>query len=60
LKKLTDSIRFRFYKPETEKTKPNPNRKKPEKKPSQTGFSSKKTNRTETGQFELVSVFKKK
>jgi hypothetical protein len=39
LKKLTGSIRFRFYKPETEKTKPKKNRKK---KPSQTGFSSKK------------------
>jgi len=36
LKKPTDSVRFRFYKPKTEKTEPNPNRKKPEKKPSQT------------------------
>jgi hypothetical protein len=32
LKILTGSIRFRFYKPETEKTKPNPNRKKTGKK----------------------------
>jgi hypothetical protein len=36
LKKPTSSVRFRFYKPETEKTEPNPNRKNPEKKPSQT------------------------
>ena len=36
LKKPTSSVRFRFYKPETEKTKPNLNRKKLEKKPSQT------------------------
>jgi hypothetical protein len=33
LKKLIDSVWFRFYKTETE---PKPNRKKPEKKPSQT------------------------
>jgi Ni,Fe-hydrogenase I large subunit len=54
LKKLTSSVRFRFYKPETEKTKPNQtqteknrkkiklnqkkNRAKP-KKPSQTGLN---------------------
>jgi len=37
LKKSTGSVQFRFYKPETEKTKPNPNKKnrknraKPEK-----------------------------
>ena len=41
LKKPTCSVRFRFYKPKTEKTKPNPNRKKL----SQTGFVLK--NRTE-------------
>jgi len=29
LKKLTGSVRFRFYKPKTEKTKPNPNQAKP-------------------------------
>ena len=28
LKKPTGSVRFWFYKPETEKTEPNPNRKK--------------------------------
>jgi hypothetical protein len=54
------------YKPETGKTKPNPNRKnrkknqtKPEKQ-SQTGmnrFGPKKPKRTETGRFEPVSVF---
>jgi len=45
----------RFYKPETKKTKPKP--KKNKKKPSQTGFCSKKPNRTETGRFEPVLVF---
>jgi hypothetical protein len=45
LKKLTSLVRFRFYKPKTEKTEPNPNRKNLEKtepnrkKPSQTGFN---------------------
>jgi len=54
LKKLTGSVRFRFYKPETRKNEPNPNRKnraKPKKrsqteknrakpkKPSQTGLN---------------------
>jgi hypothetical protein len=73
LKKPTDSVRFQFYKPETEKTRKKPsqtgkklsqnqakpkNRAKPEK-PSQTGFCPKK--RTETSRFEPVSVlfFKK-
>jgi hypothetical protein len=39
LKKPTGSVWFRFYKPETEKTEPNPNKKKPiqTKKLSQTG-----------------------
>jgi len=44
-------------------TKPNPNRKKPSQNQAKlvwTGFCSKKPNRTETGQFEPVSVFKKK
>ena len=56
-------VQFRFYKSKTEKTEPNPNRKKPEKnrakpkKPIQTGFCPKKPNRTETGRFELVLVF---
>jgi hypothetical protein len=31
LKKPTDSVRFWFYKPETKKIEPNPNKKKPEK-----------------------------
>ena len=35
-KKPTGSVQFRFYKPETEKTEPNPNQKKTEPKPSQT------------------------
>jgi len=67
-KKPTSSVRFWFYKPETKKTEPNPN-KKNKKKLSQiekkklsqnwakrvwTGFYSK--NWTETGRFEPVSV----
>jgi hypothetical protein len=51
LKKPTGSVRF--YKPETEKTKP---KQKNRKKSSQTGFYSKKPNQTETGRFEPVSV----
>jgi hypothetical protein len=45
LKKLTGSVRFRFYKPKTEKTKPN------RKKPSQTG---QKQSQTEKNQAKLV------
>jgi len=43
LKKPTGSVQFRFYKLETKKIEPNPNRKKPgknkpnQKKPSQIG-----------------------
>jgi hypothetical protein len=47
LKKLTGSVRFRFYKPKTEKTEPNPNRKKP----SQTG---QKQSQTKKNQVKLV------
>jgi hypothetical protein len=49
LKKPTGSVQFRFYKPETEKTEPNPNHKK---KPSQT------KKKTEPNQFEPVFVLK--
>jgi hypothetical protein len=42
LKKPISSVRF--YKPEIEKTKPNPNRKKTGKKPSQTKNRAKKKN----------------
>jgi hypothetical protein len=48
---LTGSIWFRFYKPETEKTEPNPNRKKTKpnwKKPSQ--------NRTKPGLNQFFSL----
>jgi hypothetical protein len=73
LKKPTGSVRFWFYKPETEKTKPNPYRKKPiqTEKPSKTGFCLKKPkliglnrfflkkpNRAKTGWFEPVSLKK--
>jgi hypothetical protein len=69
LKKPASSVWFRFYKQKTEKTEPNRTEtdKKPEKKPSQTEktepnqfepvFALKKPNRTETGQFDPVSVF---
>jgi hypothetical protein len=40
-------VRFRFYKPEIEKTKPNPNRKKP-----------RQTEKTELNRFESVFVLK--
>ena len=66
LKKSASSVRFRFYKPKTEKTEPNQQKTEPKlKKTSQT----KKTkpnrfeqvfvlkNRTETSRCELVSVF---
>ena len=64
MKKPTGS--FRFYKPETEKTELNPNRKKwkktepNRKKLSQTGKTESNRfypkNQTKTGQFEPVSV----
>jgi hypothetical protein len=57
LKKLTGSVRFRFHKPETEKTEPNPNRKKIKKKPSQTSFYLKKPNQIKTHRFESVLFF---
>jgi hypothetical protein len=53
LKKLTGSVWFWFYKHETEKTEPNPNRKKLEKnraklkKPSQTGLNRFLSSKTE-------------
>jgi len=49
LKKLTGSVRFRFYKPEIKKTKIKT--KKTGKKPSQ-------TEKTEPNQFEPVFVLK--
>jgi hypothetical protein len=44
LKKPTGSVRFRFFKPGTGKTEPN--RKKPDKKPSQTEPKPKKPSQT--------------
>ena len=61
LKKSTSSIRFWFYKLETEKTEPNPNRKKPEKKPSKTGqklSQTEKPSQNEPNRFEPVFVLK--
>jgi hypothetical protein len=49
LKKPTGSIRFWFYKPETEKTEPNPEKNR--KKPSQ-------NEKTEPNRFEPVFVQK--
>ena len=59
------SVRFRFYKPKTEKTEPN--RKKNEPKPVWTSFCPKKPNRTEPKpvgfffktNFGLVTFFDK-
>jgi hypothetical protein len=45
LKKLTGSVRFRFFKPGTGKTEPN--RKKTRKKPSQTEKTEPKPSQTE-------------
>jgi hypothetical protein len=62
LKNPAGSVRFRFYKPKTEKTEPNPNRKKPESNWQKTESNRFELvfvlkNRTETGQFEPISVF---
>jgi hypothetical protein len=46
LKKPTGSVRFWFYKPETEKPEPNPNKKKL----SQTGKKRAKLEKTEPNQ----------
>jgi hypothetical protein len=55
LKKLTDSVRFWFYKPKTEKTKPS----QTGKKPSQTGFPPKITEPKSIGlnRFRFSFVF---
>jgi hypothetical protein len=68
LKKPTGSVRFRFYKSETEKTEPNPswkktkpNRKKTEsnrKKPSKTELKPSQTEKTEPNRFEQIFVLK--
>jgi hypothetical protein len=62
LKKPTVSVRF--YKPKTEKTEPNPNRKKPSQtektEPNRFELVFVLKNLTETGRFEPVSVFLKK
>jgi hypothetical protein len=47
LKKPAGSVRFRFYKQKPEKTEPNRNRKKQEKKPSQTEKTEPKPEKTE-------------
>jgi len=58
LKKPTGSIQFWFYKPEPEKTEPNPNQKN-RAKPVEPVFVLKnrtEPNQTNTGWFEPVSV----
>jgi hypothetical protein len=52
LKKLTGSVRFRFYKPKTEKTESK--QKKLEKKPSQIRKKPSQTEKIEPNQFEPV------
>jgi hypothetical protein len=54
LKKPTGSVRFRFYKPETEKTKPNRTEKT---KPNWFGPVFVLKNRIETDRFEPILVF---
>jgi hypothetical protein len=46
LKKPAGSVRFRFYKPKTEKTEPNPNRKKNRAKPVKNRAKPKKPSQT--------------
>ena len=66
MKKPTSSVRFQFYKPETEKTEPNrtrtkKTRKKPNQtgnKPSQTGKTEPNRKKTEPNRFEPVFVKK--
>jgi hypothetical protein len=50
----TGSVRFWFYKLETEKTKPNPNRKNQKKNRK----NRAKTKKTEPNRFEPVFVLK--
>jgi hypothetical protein len=52
LKKLTGLFRFHFYKPETEKTEPNSNRKKNSEK------NRVKPEKTELNRFEPVFIQK--
>ena len=59
VKKPTGLVRFRFYKLETEKTEPKPNQKN-RAKPVFVLKNRTEPNRTETGRFELISVFFKK
>ena len=56
MKKSTDSVRFQFNKPKTEKTEPNQteNRVKPEKIEPKRG----KTEKTKSNRFESVFVLK--
>jgi hypothetical protein len=56
LKKPTDSIRFRFYKSETEKNEPN--QTQTEKKPKKTEPKPSQTKKTERNRFETVFVLK--
>jgi len=65
LKKPIGSVRFRFYKSETEKTELNPNRKNRKKtesnkkKPNQIGKNRVKP-KNEPNQFESVFILKKR
>ena len=51
-------VRFWFYKPKTEKTKLNSNKKKTKKKSSQTGKKQSQTGKTKPNRFEPVFVLK--
>jgi len=49
-------VRFQFYKFETEKTEPNPNKKKLEKKLSQSRKNLSQTEKTEPNQTKLILI----
>jgi hypothetical protein len=51
LKKLTGSVQFRFYKPKTKKTEPNPNRKKTRAKSEKNRAKPKKLSQTGLNRF---------
>jgi hypothetical protein len=60
LKKQADSVRFRFYKPKTKKTKPNRTEigKKPEKTEQNRAKTGKNRAKTEPNRFESVFALK--
>jgi hypothetical protein len=58
LKKPAGSVWFGFYKPKTEKTEPNLNRKKPSQNQQKTEPKPSQTKKTKSNQFEPDFVLK--